>query len=124
MLTQESLNIMLQADVIQLRKVVEEAIAQGRLGRPQFLRCIAQARDPDRPEQTLVTLVALVESWFATPFAQRFDLESDPKVSLTQMLTWSGGQGALITISVQHAVGNCNLDLMLIGSRGTLYFEH
>ncbi len=114
---------MLHTDLTQLRKVVEQAITQGRLGRPQFLRCIAQAADPDRPGQTLTALVSLVESWFGAPVVRRFDLESDSKVSLTQMLKWPGGQAALITISAQHAVGDCELDLMLIGSRGTVYFE-
>ena len=40
---------------------------------------------------------------------------------LTEMSTWDTGQGALITVSATGGNGSADIDLMVVGSRGTLY---
>ena len=40
---------------------------------------------------------------------------------LTEVSTWDTGQGALITVSASGGGGTADIDLMVVGSRGTLY---
>lgn len=111
-----------QAELTALRATVRETIDQQRLGTPRFLRCIARAGDREQLEATLDDLASLGESWFGSQPAQRHRLGADSRLYLTELLKWPEGQGALLTVS-SAAGGLPRFDLMLIGSRGTLYHE-
>jgi len=109
---------MVVADLSALSETIQEAIGEERLGQPQFLRCIAQvpaARLGDAVDEW----IALGETWFGSPVATRHRLGDGSGVYITEMAKWETGQAALVTVSD----GAPSIDLMLIGSRGTLYHE-
>lgn len=120
---------MFDSEIQQLRETVQEAVDQGRLGRPQFLRCIVEAREGEPPDRTLETILALARIWFGSHPVQHYRLGANG-VYLTEMARWAEGQAALITISCGHPLPGADLqeiaviDLMLVGSRGTLYHDH
>jgi hypothetical protein len=111
------------ADLSALQKVVQETVEQGRLGVPRFLRCMARVDDSRRLQGSLDELTSLAEAWFRSPPVQRHKLGQDGAVYQTEILKWSEGQGALLTVSLASSDDPPALDLMLIGSRGTLYHE-
>lgn len=122
---------MCDSEIQQLRKTVQEAIDQGRLGQPQFLRCIVEAGNGEPPDRTLKTILSLSRSWFGSCPVQHYRLGADG-VYLTEMAKWAGGQAALITVHYKHiqlrksdvpGADEKQIDLMLIGSRGTLYHD-
>ena len=106
-----------------LQSAVGQAIQQGRLGAPKFLRCILSVGGSEGLEAVLSDLVSLGEVWFGARPIQRYRLGEDRGVYVTEMLRWPEGQGALLTVSTAAPLGAPYLDLMLVGSRGTLYHE-
>ena len=114
---------MAKSKVSALRGVVQEAIDQERLGRPQFMRCIARAPGASDLGRTLGEWMALGDAWFGSPAERRHRLGQESGVYLTEMAIWASGQAALVTVSATISDGAPDVDLMLIGSRGTLYHE-
>ena len=114
---------MLGSNLSALREVVQEAIDQERLGQPQFLRCIVRAAGASVVARSLDEWISLGEGWFGAPAAQRHKIGQDGSVVLTEMAKWSSGQAALVTVSSTISDGAPDIDMMLIGSRGTLYHE-
>ena len=110
-------------NISALRKVVQETIDEGRLGEPKFLRCVALAPGSDELESALGELVSLGEAWFGSPPVQRYRLGEGSGLYLTEMLKWAEGQSASVTASAAPSRGTSSLDLMLVGSKGTLYHE-
>jgi hypothetical protein len=108
--------------IASLRRVVGETIEQGRVGEPKFLRCIAGAEDPREVEASLDELVSLGETWFGSAPVHRYRLGADSGVYLTEMVKWRDGQGAIVTVSTAPS-GTPPLNLLLVGSRGSLYHE-
>ena len=110
-------------NISALRDVVQQTIDEGRLGEPKFLRCIALASGGDDLESALGKLVSLGEAWFGAPATLRYRLGESSGLYLTEMLKWAGGQSATVTASAAPSKGASSLDLMLVGSKGTLYHE-
>ena len=110
-------------NISALQKVVQETIDEGRLGEPKFLRCIALSSSGDELESALGEIVSLGEAWFGSPPVQRYRLGESSGLYLTEMLKWAGGQSASVTASAAPSRGTSSLDLMLVGSKGTLYHE-
>ena len=106
-----------------LRRVVQEAIDAERLGQPQFMRCVARAADSASLGSILDSLVSMGESWFGSRAATRTRRGEESGVYLTEMSTWETGQSAVVTVSASAGGGSSSIDLMLVGSRGTLYHE-
>ena len=106
-----------------LRRVVQEAIDGERLGQPQFMRCVARAPDGGSLAPTLDSLVSMGESWFGSPAATRTRRGENSGVYLTEMSTWETGQSAVVTVSASSGGGSSSIDLMVVGSRGTLYHQ-
>ena len=113
---------MVVADLSALSEVVQEAIGEERLGQPQFLRCLVQV-SADRLGDAINEWIALGEAWFGSSVATRHRLGDGSGVYLTEMAKWETGQAALITVSSTGSNGAPAIDLMLIGSRGTIYHE-
>jgi hypothetical protein len=109
---------MVVADLSALSETVQEAIGEERLGQPQFLRCIAQA-PAGSLRDAVDEWIAMGEAWFGSSVDTRHRLGGDGGVYVTEMAKWKTGQAALVTVSD----GAPAIDLMLIGSRGTLYHE-
>ena len=106
-----------------LQKVVQEAIDQGRLGTPRFLRCIARAEKPEGLRPTLETMLAMAEGWFGSQPVQRHVLGVHSQNYMAELLKWSDGQGALLAVSSPSSQSLSAVDLVLVGSKGTLYHE-
>lgn len=113
---------MVAADLSALSEVVQEAIGEERLGQPQFFRCIAQAPAASLGD-AVDEWVALGEAWFGSSVATRHRLGEGSGVYVTEMAKWETGQAALVTVSSTGSDGAPAIDMMLIGSRGTLYHE-
>ncbi len=106
-----------------LRRVVQEAIDTKRLGQPQFMRCVARASDGGSLGSVLDALVSMGESWFGSPAATRTRRGEGSGVYLTEMSTWDTGQSAVVTVSASAGPTPAGIDLMVVGSRGTLYHQ-
>ncbi len=106
-----------------LRKAVSQTIDEGRVGSPRFLRCIAHESEPAGLQNFLSELVSLAEGWFSSAPVQRYRMSDDAQTYVTEILKWPQGQGALLTVTSAPSNGTPDLDLMLVGSRGTLYHE-
>jgi len=106
-----------------LQNVVQDTIDQERLGQPQFIRCIARTTDDESLESTLNRLTFMGESWFGAPPIKRTRKGIESGFFVTEIQTWDTGQSALITVSKTISKGDSAVDLMLIGSRGTLYHQ-
>ena len=104
-----------------LRGVVQAAIDEGSLGAPRYLRCVAAIPAEDRMEDAAGALAGLASAWFGSEPGSRYTLGGSGGVYVTEMQQWPQGQGAIITVSRSQSASK--LDLMLIGSRGTLYHE-
>jgi hypothetical protein len=48
---------------------------------------------------------------------------NDSGIYMSVMLKWNGGQCAMVSVTAVPNISFPNFDLMLIGSRGTLYHE-
>lgn len=111
-----------ETELSQLREVVSDAIYGGRLGVAQFLRCHAVTDDPGLLDASLSALTSLGDAWFGSSPAQAHRLGEDSGIYLTEMLKWDAGQGAIVTVSVgSHP--EPRLDLLLVGSKGSLYHQ-
>ncbi len=108
-------------DIEGLRKVVQDAIAEGRIGTPSFMRCIAQT-DGANVDGLVEELTALGGTWFGSKPLTNYSPGAAEGVYRTAVLKWPKGQGAVITVSISGDTTQ-SLNLMLIGSRGTLYHE-
>ena len=105
----------------RLRGVAQQAIDEGSLGVPRYLRCVAAVPPGNGLEDAAGGLAGLASAWFGSEPSQRHRLGGSGAVYVTEMQQWPMGQGAIITVSRSQAASK--LDLMLIGSRGTLYHE-
>ena len=114
---------MTTADTSSLSNSVREAIDQGRLGSPKFLRGIARTAESQRLDDSLRELKSLAQDWFGSSPIQSYRLGEGSQVYLTEMLKWPQGQAALLTAVCDPSPGAPWLDLILVGSRGTLYHE-
>ena len=104
----------------RLKAVVQSAIDAGSLGAPRYLRCVAGVPAGEGLEDAANGLGELASAWFGAEPSSRYGLGGNA-VYVTEMRKWPLGQGSIITVSHTQCVPT--LDLMLIGSRGTLYHE-
>lgn len=107
----------------QLDQAVRRAIDDGSLGTPRFARFVAYSPLSGLTSITANRLVAMSEGWFGVPCASRSTRRDPTGVSVTDLLKWSDGQGALIVVSSSPQANGTSIDLMLLGSRGVLYHE-
>ena len=106
-----------------LEQAVRRAIDDGSLGAPRFARFVAYSTLPGLTSITANRLAAMSEGWFGKPCANRSTRLDPTGVSVTDLLKWPDGQGALIIVSSSPQATGARIDLMLIGSRGVLYHE-
>ncbi len=107
----------------ELEQAVQRAIDDGSLGVPRFARFVAQAPLSGLAEIAANRLAAMSEAWFGKPCADRTTRRDPSCGSLTLLLKWTEGQGALIVVSSSPHTAGGSIDLMFIGSRGVLYHE-
>ena len=105
----------------ELRDTVQQAIDQGRLGTPKFLRIVASVDSPPLLDSVANDAEVMAEEVFQGSPTQRHTLSRSPS-HVTSMLKWPDGQGALIIVGHGGSGQTSHLDLMLVGSRGTIYY--
>lgn len=115
--------MLMSSNIAALRETVQAAIDEGRLGKARFMRCVARVRGPARLEVALDQLVSIAEGWFGAPHEKRYRQGEGSGLYLTEMLRWRDGQGALLIVTSAPSKGARDLDVMLVGSRGTLFHE-
>lgn len=111
-----------ETELARIREVVAEVVDEGSLGVARFLRCHAVTPDADQLDSALASLGSLGEAWFGAGPARTHRLGEGSGRYLTDMLTWDGGQGAIVTVSV-GSYPEPRLDLLLVGSKGSLYHQ-
>ena len=105
-----------------LDQAVRQVIDEGRVGRPSFARCVSRV-DAASLEDEMTELISLATGWFGGPASDSFPQRDDGGTYRTQMLKWPAGQGALLIVSTVPVLRGPHLDVMLVGSKGTIYFE-
>lgn len=111
-----------ETELAQIREVVAGVVDEGSLGAARFLRCHAVTPDAGQIDAALSSLGILGEAWFGAAPARARRLGEGSGLYMTEMLTWDGGQGAIVTVSVgSHP--EPRLDLLLVGSKGSLYHQ-
>lgn len=111
-----------ESDIQALRDTVQSTIDEGRIGTPQLFRCIATVSADSRFSPVLDELRLLAEGFFGGPPFQTHEMGNDRDYS-TEILKWSRGQSAIVTVGRAMPNSNPQIDFMLIGSRGALYHE-
>ena len=107
----------------ELQLAVRQAIDDGSLGAPRFARFVAYSPLSGLTAITANRLAAISEGWFGKPCAKRSTRRDPTGVSVTELLKWPNGQGAIIVVSSSPPSTGASIDLMLLGSRGVLYHE-
>jgi hypothetical protein len=107
----------------QLEQAVRRVIDDGSLGVPRFARFVAYSPLSGLTSITANRLAAMSEGWFGSPCAKRSTRRDPTGVSVTELLKWPNGQGAIIVVSSSPPSTGASIDLTLLGSRGVLYHE-
>ncbi len=111
-----------EAGYSALDRAVREAVDRERIGRPSFVRCVAIAPDGET-DATFDSLLSLTEGWLGGAPDERTRQGGAGQSHVFELLKWPGGEGGLIMVSESPSVGAPALDLMVIGSRGTIYHQ-
>lgn len=102
---------------------VRQVIAQGRLGTLAFARCsVVVPASRRETEGWLEAVVKLVGQWFAAE-PESVHTAGGAEGHAAALARWSGGQGALLTVAPAGSEGSLKIDLILLGSRGALYYR-
>ena len=111
-----------ETELARIRAVVADVIDEGSLGVARFLRCHAVTPDPGLLDSALASLTSLGDAWFGCRPTHTHRLGEGSGLYLTDMLTWDGGQGAIVTVSA-GSYPEPRFDLLLVGSKGSLYHQ-
>lgn len=105
-------------DFADLDRAVRAALASKRLGQPVFVRLTAHG--PGKAAEQLARLAALAGQWLGQALVRLHAVGgNDGPASLT--LLYAGGASAIV--SVGEGKSDRSLDLMILGSRGSLHHE-
>jgi len=105
-------------DLADLDRAVRAALASKRLGQPVFVRLTAHG--PGKAAEQLARLAALAGQWLGQALVRLHAVGSKGgPASLT--LLYAGGASAIVSVGGAKADGS--LDLMILGSRGSLHQE-
>lgn len=104
-----------------LDRAIRQAIDEGRIGRPKFIRCISTV-GVSLLETEMAELTSLVTGWFGAQEVDSFS-QGDGEASSTRISKWADGQGSLLIVSTVPVLRGPTLDVMVVGSNGSIYFE-
>jgi predicted dehydrogenase len=112
-----------QGSLVDLHRAVEETLANGRIGRPLFVRYSLQRLDPRR---RLVDGVAALSGaairWVGGPLDLVIAVGSENVGQLSATLVFDTGESAAVTCGRAPGPGS-GVDLMIVGSRGAIYHD-
>lgn len=102
-----------------VQNALARVISDGRIGRPCYMQCLLQEDDA---HAQLDRLVHLSEAVFGN-CGDRLHEESSRPGHLTAVMRWPAGESALLTVFVPAVKQRVKLDLVLLGSRGAVYYS-
>jgi len=112
------------ADWELLRRGVGRVIEEGRLGRPTVVRCTLRAgTEPDEIAAGVERLTALAAEWFGERPSVSHTAGGPERGHVITLLRFPGGQTALLSVGAGPRGDRGGGDLIVLGSRGALYFD-
>jgi len=113
-----------EADWDALRTTVRRVIEEGRLGTPAVVRCLLRpGTGSEEISAGTAKLTALAADWFGCEPSASYSVGSADAGHTITSLRFPGGRLALIGVGTGPAGDEGGGDLMVLGSRGTLYFD-
>ena len=105
-----------------LRAVVQEVIDEDRIGQPAALRLTFHGRGTEADTlRSLRKAESVATAWFAGQPVSTHSI-GGPEKTIVTALTWASGQSAILSVS-SGAAGPTGGNVMLMGSRGSVYHE-
>ncbi len=106
----------------QLRISIQDEIKTGRIGDPVFLRCFYQISHCEG-QDAIDILIDLAYSWMHSEIEHTHFQKDDCQT--TVLLQFADGESALLSTNyLIHGTRSPEIiDLHLIGSRGTIYYQ-
>lgn len=103
---------------------VQQALAEGQIGNPVFVRWIAAtARKAEELLPALGSMLEVVEAWLGAPAQRIYAVGNPANGQVTAMVDYAQGQGALLTAALAPRHHPPHTHLTLLGQRGALYHE-
>jgi hypothetical protein len=106
------------ANLLELHRAVQSAVASQRIGQPVFVRYLAigMSESDGTPLPLLARLAGVVQGWLGQPLARVYVTKT---ASVAATLQFAGGATALVS----HGHGTeSRIDVTLLGNHGALYF--
>ena len=105
-----------------LRTAIQRVIDRDGIGRPAVLRLTIHTRGADSDAQkNLQEAQGVATAWFGGPADSSYSAGSSGNPGVTA-LKWASGQSAILSVSAGES-GPVGGNIMLMGSRGTVYHE-
>ena len=112
-----------EADWEALRETVSRIIEEGRLGSPAVVRCLLRpGTSSDEISAGADKLTDLAADWFGCEPSASYSVGGADAGHMITSLRFPGGQVALISAGAGPGGDEGGGDLMVLGSRGALYF--
>ena len=107
----------------RLNGALDHAIADGSIGIPRFLRCMVVCGGVRNPQQWFAELLELTNRLFGGSPPLRFPTGNGDDTIVGELMRWTDGRAALLSVFPGGVERTATIDLMLIGSKGVLYHE-
>jgi hypothetical protein len=109
-------------DLAELDRTVQSVLNSKRIGTPVFVRLRQQAAaKPGSLVERLANLCSLVTRWLGQPLRQLYTVGSVDRGEMMMTLMFSQGANALVSVGTGDP--NQAIDLLFLGSRGTIQHE-
>jgi len=111
-------------DSPSLLQGVQQALAEGQIGAPVFVRWVAaNAREAAELLPGLGAMLEAAETWLGAAAQRLYAVGSPEAGQVTAMVDYAGGQSALLTAALAPLHGSPHVNLTLLGQRGAVYHE-
>jgi|YNPNPStandDraft_1061719.scaffolds.fasta_scaffold105204_2 hypothetical protein len=107
-----------------LARGVQQALAEGQIGAPVFVRWVAATvREAEALLPHLGWMLELAEAWLGAPAQRVYAVGGPAAGQVTALVDYAQGQGALVTAAMAPAHHPPHAHLTVLGQRGALYHE-
>jgi hypothetical protein len=112
-----------QGSLVDLHRAVEETLANGRIGRPVFVRYSLHGLDPRRRlVEGVAALAGAATRWVGSQVELIVAIGSENAGQLSATLVFGSGESAAVTCGRAAGPGS-GVDLMIVGNRGAVYHD-
>ena len=107
-----------------LQQSVSSVIAEGRIGSPMFLRCMAHLPVADTNIfSRMAALVAVANTWMPSPPERIYAPNQTDSTQITAMVQYTGGQTAMLSLNRIPEAQDTTVNLLLIGNKGVIQHD-